>query len=112
LALEAQAVAKNSEEIVPGENSGKPLAVIPFKIQASEVLAMVKSLRAAGQEVVVELKSRGLGKSLSWADAVGASHALIIGPKDLESGTCNVKDLQSGQQVECALDAESIIVSL
>ena len=112
LALEAQAAAKGSEEIVPGENSSNPLAVIPFKIPASEVLSLVKSLRVNGQEVVVELKSRGLGKSLSWADAVGASHALIIGPKDLESGTCNVKNLQSGQQVECNLDAEAILASL
>jgi histidyl-tRNA synthetase len=112
LALEAQAAAKGSEEIVPGENSSNPLAVIPFKIPASEVLSLVKSLRVNGQEVVVELKSRGLGKSLSWADAVGASHALIIGPKDLESGTCNVKNLQTGQQVECNLDAEAILASL
>ena len=71
----------------------------------------MKSLRDSGQEVVVELKSRGLGKSLGWADAVGASHALIVGPKDLESGTCNVKDLQNGQQVECELNAEAIIAS-
>ena len=112
LALEAQAQAQQQEYVVPGEQKEIMLALIPFKISLEHVLELVRDLREKNHEVMVDLKSRGMGKSLAWADASGSSHAIIIGPKDLESQTCSIKNLASGEQVNCALDAETISQSI
>ena len=112
LALEAQAQAHQQQYVVPGEQKEIMLALIPFKISLEHVLELVRDLRKKNHEVMVDLKSRGMGKSLAWADASGASHAIIIGPKDLESQTCSIKNLASGEQVNCALDAQTISQSI
>jgi len=108
LALEAQAERENRDEVVPGESVGGSLAVIPFNIDADDVLPLVAALRAAGEAVVVELRTRNLGRSMSWANNAGAAFALVIGPRDIESGQAMVKRLSDGEQAECALEAEAI----
>ena len=113
LALEAQAAAGGRSEVVPGEEDSTPfLAMIPFNIDASEVLDLVRELRQSGIRVEIELRSRKIGKAMGWADSIGASYALVVGPRDLEQGQANVKRLADGEQLTVALNAESIILTL
>ncbi len=107
-ALEKQAERENRDEVVPGQSAGGSLAVIPFNIDADAVLPLVAALRAAGVAVVVELRTRNLGRSMSWANNAGAAFALVIGPRDIESGQTMVKRLSDGEQAACSLDAEAI----
>jgi len=110
LALEKQAERLGRDEVVPGESSGLgSLAVIPFKIEAFNVLPLVANLRESGERVLLELRSRNLGRSMGWADSAGASFALIVGPRDLEEGAATIKRLSDGEQVQCGLNEESII---
>ncbi len=105
LALQKQAERLGRTEVVPGENSGPAtVAVIPFKVPANEVLPLVSRIRSAGERCVLELRSRKLGKSLSWADNIGASLAIIIGPEDLAKNQCSVKRLSDGEQVSCSVE--------
>ena len=60
--------------------------MIPFNIDASEVLDLVRELRQSGIRVEIELRSRKIGKAMGWADSIGASYALVVGPRDLEQG--------------------------
>jgi histidyl-tRNA synthetase len=109
IALERQAERLGREEVVPGESSGPgSLAVIPFKIEANAILPLVANLRAAGERVLLELRSRNLGRSMGWADSAGAAFALIIGPRDLDAGQVTLKRLSDAEQVECELSAEAI----
>jgi histidyl-tRNA synthetase len=109
LALEVQAQKEGSAEVVPGENSGPGvLAVIPFKVDNSEVLPLVGELRAAGQPVTLELRSRKTGRSLAWADASGATYVMVVGPRDLESGDVTIKRLSDGAEAKCGINAEEI----
>jgi len=108
LALEAQAEAEGRSEIVPGESSGQPyIAVIAFNIDAQHVLPLVAGLRSKGIRVDLELRGRKIGKAMSWANSIGATHCLVVGPQDLEQGHVTVKNLSSGDQqvVEMAVDS-------
>ena len=110
LALETQAAAEGRDEIVPGQNDETPLlAMIPFNIDSSEILDLVRELRHSGVRVEIELRSRKIGKAMGWADSIGATYALVIGPRDLEQGQATVKRLVDGEQLPVALTTESIL---
>mgnify|MGYP001186607938 CR=1 FL=1 len=105
LALEKQAERLGRDEVVPDENSGPgAVVVIPFKVPVEEVLPLVSQMRSAGERAILELRSRKLGKSMSWADGIGAGHVIIIGPEDLQNGVCTIKRLSDGEQATPALD--------
>ncbi|MBT4059256.1 MAG: histidine--tRNA ligase [Euryarchaeota archaeon] len=109
LALEIQAENDGSSEVVPGENSGPGmLAIIPFKVDNSQVLPLVAQLRSSGQPVTLELRSRKTGRSLAWADALGAQFAMVVGPRDIESGQVTIKRLSDGVEAACEMSAEAI----
>ncbi|MEZ8113235.1 MAG: histidine--tRNA ligase, partial [Candidatus Poseidoniaceae archaeon] len=87
LALEAQAEAENRSEVVPGELDTKGLiACIPFNVELDKILPLVGNLRASGQRVELELRGRKIGKAMNWANSIGATSTLVIGPRDLEQG--------------------------
>ena len=111
--MEKQAERLGRDEVVPGESAGPgSLAVIPFKIDASHVLGLVGELRESGERVLLELRQRNLGRSMGWADSAGAAFALIVGPRDLESGEATLKRLDDGKQTICSLNCEAIIAAL
>ena len=113
LALEAQATAENRGEVVPGELDDMSLiACIPFNIDVSHVLPLVGELRAKGQRVELELRGRKIGKAMNWANGIGATTTMVIGPRDLEQGQCMLKNLLTGEQQAVALSAKAIIEAL
>ena len=113
LALEAQAEAEGRDEVIPGQQDGRGLiAVIPFNVDAQAVLQVVRQLRDAGQLVELELRGRKIGKAFTWADKIGATYTLIVGPRDLESGTGMLKNLKTGIEQAVDFDAATIIANL
>ena len=113
LALEAQAAAENRSEVVPGELDDMSLiACIPFNIDVSQVLPLVGELRAKGQRVELELRGRKIGKAMNWANGIGATTTMVVGPRDLEQGQCMLKNLETGEQQAVALSAQAIIEAL
>ncbi len=113
LALEAQAQRIGRSEVVPGEVDNKGLiAVIPFNIEVAEILPLVGALRRASQRVELELRGRKIGKAMSWANGIGATKTMVIGPRDLEAGQAMLKDLVSGEQIAVALDVDAILARL
>ena len=113
LALEAQAERQSRTEVVPGEDDGKGLiAVIPFNIDVETILPIVGGLRSSGQRVELELRGRKIGKAFGWANGIGATKTLVVGPRDLEANQGMLKDLATGEQVAVALDVSAIIAAL
>ncbi len=82
----------------------RPVAVIALGEEAQRrALAVAHGLRRAGRSV--DLAYRGnLRRRMQRADRVGASHAIIIGQRELARGVAVVRDLDSGEQSECLLD--------
>jgi histidyl-tRNA synthetase len=73
--------------------------VVPVGDGAREkAFQLVSRLRKAGVAADVDLMRRGVGKGLRYADAVGASYAIIIGEKEMESGSVTLRDMSSGEQ--------------
>ncbi len=108
LALESQAEKAGRSEVVPGETASPSTLVLPFRIESTNVLSLVKELRDAGHNVELDLRGKNIGKSLDWASKNGFTSVVIIGPQDLENSQCSVKNLISGDQNTVSLDAESI----
>ena len=109
LALEAQAERAGRSEVVPRETPAPRTLVLPFKVDVSAVLSIVKELRDAGKNVELDLRGKNIGKSLDWASKNGFTNVVIVGPQDYENKQCSVKNLVSGDQNVAALDSSSII---
>ena len=108
LALEAQAERAGRSEVVPGETPAPRTLMLPFKVDSTAVLGIVKSLRDEGHHVELDLRGKNIGKSLDWASKNGFTNVVIVGPQDIESGQCSVKNLVSGDQNVVNLDSGSI----
>jgi len=113
LALEAQAERTGRSEVVPGEsNQEVHLAIIPLNIDVMTVLPLIGALRARGVQVELELRGRKIGKAMGWADSIGATHTLVVGPRDLEQHTGMLKNLQSGEQNPVSLEEAAVFAQL
>lgn len=71
---------------------------------------LASDLRRAGVSADVDLMRRAVGKSLKYADSIKAEYALIVGEKELESGSVTLRNLSSGAQELVKLD--DILVKL
>ena len=108
LALEAQAERAGRSEVVPGETPPHSTLMLPFRVDSSAVLGIVKELRDVGHNVELDLRGKNIGKSLDWASKNGFTNVVIVGPQDFENSQCSVKNLVSGDQNVVALDSGSI----
>ena len=62
-----------------------------------DYLRLAAAVRAAGFGVEVYPDAKPLGKQLKYADRLGFRVALIAGTDELDAGTCQVKDLATGE---------------
>jgi histidyl-tRNA synthetase len=108
LALESQAERLGRSEVVPGETPVPTTLMLPFKVDAHSVLAIIRELRDSGHNVELDLRGKNIGKSLDWASKNGFTNVVIVGPQDLENNQCSVKNLISGEQNVVGLDSTSI----
>ena len=73
--------------------------VVPVSDSVREkAFQLASDLRRAGIAADVDLMRRNMGKNLKFADTVKARFAIIIGEKELESGSVTLRDLTSGEQ--------------
>ncbi|MDL5157950.1 histidine--tRNA ligase [Actinomycetospora termitidis] len=67
------------------------------------LVGLVGQLRRAGIRSDLAYGGRGLKGAMKAADRSGARYALVLGDRDLEAGTIQIKDLADGSQSEVAL---------
>lgn len=89
-------VALEKEKALPAPQRGCIFVIPVDEKRRAKAMEITAKLRASGIKVDVDLMRRGL-KSLKYADAIGASKALIIGD-EIEQGKITVKDLKTGEQ--------------
>ncbi|MCD4739843.1 histidine--tRNA ligase [archaeon] len=70
----------------------------------SKALEIVQKLRADGLIVEIDLMDRKLGKQFAYADSVGASKVVVVGPKDLEKGEVTLRDMETGKEEQVKLE--------
>ncbi|GAA1833487.1 histidine--tRNA ligase [Pseudonocardia ailaonensis] len=95
-----------AEGVQPWSTARAEVFGVPLGEAAKRRLVVIAAaLRKAGVRVDLSYGGRGLKGAMKSADRSGARYALVLGERDLEAGTIGVKDLQSGDQREIALDA-------
>ena len=66
---------------------------------AREVYRLVVALRRAGIAADLSFGGKGLKGAMKGADRSGAAFVLLLGERDLEAGTAQLKDLATGEQI-------------
>jgi len=52
----------------------------------------------------IDVMGRSFNAQLSHANAIGASHVVIVGPKELQAGKVTLKDMKTGEQALLTLE--------
>ena len=83
----------------------RPIAMVPVGAEAQvTALTLANRLRRAGH--VVDLGYRGnMGRRMKRANKLNARLAVILGEDELARGVVGLRDLDSGEQSDVALDA-------
>ena len=84
------------------------------KDRLHDYLRLAAAIRTAGIGVEVFPDPKKLGQQMKYADRRGFRVALIAGSNEFDSGTCQIKDLQKGQQIDVPLepDASGLIAAI
>jgi len=98
------------EELGMIEPTRTPAQVlIPFfdKQRLADYLRLAAELRSAGLGVEVYPDPKKLGQQLKYADQRGFAVAVIVGDQEFQAGTCQLKNLATGESDEVALASGS-----
>ena len=67
-------------------------------------LKLMKELRESGFSVQMDVMGRNLKNQFKLANRIDAAKTIVIGESELESGMLTIKDMESGEQTEVAMD--------
>jgi histidyl-tRNA synthetase len=92
-----------AEGVTAGDPSRLAVFVVPLGAAKARAVTLTAELRAAGIPADLAYGGRGLKGAMRAADRSGARYAVVLGERDLEGGTAQLKDLASGEQLTVAL---------
>ncbi len=96
--------ACKKEGVKPAVAEGPELYLAALSERAHPfVLETAAALRRSGVAVDMDLLGRKPGAVAKHADAVGAAHLVLVGDRDLDAGTVQVKELETGESETVAL---------
>ena len=87
------------------ESSTRLLFAVMGEAEMKYVLPLAKALREAGVSVEIYPEAAKLKKQFEYAERKGIPFISINGSTEMESGTVNIKNLQSGEQKAFAVSA-------
>ncbi len=74
-----------------------------------KALELATALRRRGVRALCETGGRSVKAQMKYADKLGARFSCIIGESELASGSVKVKNMQTGESSESALEAEDVL---
>ena len=66
---------------------------------------LVNELRMSGIVVETDYMDRSVKAQMKYANKLGAKHTVILGENELNSNAAKIKNMETGEQTEVALDA-------
>ncbi|MBD3286038.1 histidine--tRNA ligase [candidate division WOR-3 bacterium] len=103
--VERALLASRGEDVFSSVQPGIPLLLLPLGDKAKPYcLDLLFKLREKGIGVQAEFRSGGLSRQLKRADSRNAEKVLIVGDKEIESGSFIVRDMGTGEQEELTFD--------
>ncbi len=91
---------KEADLVKLGAATPTKVLVIPLLEDRRVPLSVAGDLRAAGIPTEVFLEDRKVKAKFAYADKQGIPVAVIVGPDEIEKGTCVVKNFATGEQRE------------
>ncbi|MGW1676374.1 histidine--tRNA ligase [Saccharopolyspora sp. NPDC002376] len=105
LGVDRTLLACQAEGLTVGDPARCDVYCVPMGETAKRrLVAAAGGLRAAGVRVDVAYGGKSLKGAMKAADRSGARFALVLGERDLEAGTAQLKELASGEQRAVALE--------
>lgn len=106
LTLEAEGKL-SSERLVPD-------VFVAYAEERAESVShsLVYELRALGVSAERDTTGRSLKAQMKYAGKIGARYSAVIGGSEIDEGKITLKNMDSGEQVECALTADAIKASI
>ncbi|MEU5845541.1 histidine--tRNA ligase [Saccharopolyspora shandongensis] len=106
LGVDRTLLACQAEGLQVGDQARCDVYCVPMGETAKRRLVVAAGgLRAAGIRVDVAYGGKGLKGAMKAADRSGARFALVLGERDLEAGTAQLKELASGEQRAVSLES-------
>ena len=98
-----------THKLVPDLNRGETKVLVTrFEdVPYEKYLEVVNTLRESGVTSSIYIGTKKFGKQIDYAAKGHYSHVLIMGAFELESGIVKIKNLESREESEVALDALS-----
>ncbi|MGA1414184.1 MAG: histidine--tRNA ligase [Candidatus Kapaibacteriota bacterium] len=98
--MERLLLAKTAEQEID-QKQNADVYVIGFETSDSRlaVIEFAHTLRnSLGKKVITDVQQRSLKAQMKEADKLGVKHVIIIGPDEVQSGTCVIKHLETSMQ--------------
>ena len=106
LGVDRTLLACQAEGLAVGDQARCDVYCVPMGETAKrKLVAATGGLRAHGVRVDIAYGGKGLKGAMKAADRSGARFALVLGERDLESGSAQLKDLTIGEQRAVPLDS-------
>lgn len=106
LGVDRTLLACQAEGLSVGDQSRCDVYCVPMGETAKRTLvAATGGLRAHGVRVDIAYGGKGLKGAMKAADRSGARFALVLGERDLESGSAQLKELATGEQRAVSLES-------
>lgn len=104
LGVDRTLLALRAEGVTVGDQSRCDVFVVPLGEAARRyAVRLLRDLRRAGVRSDTAYGGQGLKGAMKAANRSGSTHAVVVGDRDLDQGTVQVRDLRTGDQVAVAL---------
>lgn len=105
MGLERLMLLLESQGIKLPEAKRCDLYIAPIGDKASlKAAAMVQALRQSGIAAQFDIAGRSVKAQMKYANKLGAKFTVVIGDDDIEKGTVTVKNMDSGETMEIAIE--------
>ncbi|MCE5293658.1 MAG: histidine--tRNA ligase [Chlamydiales bacterium] len=95
----------NQSHLVP-ERPRPALYIIPLGDEAmGPCFTLARYLRLGGTVCLIDHSGKKLKNAMQQADTLRAEYVIILGENELKMGTCELKEMASGQRMQMAIDA-------
>lgn len=74
--------------------------------------SLVYELRSLGVSAERDTTGRSLKAQMKYAGKIGARYSAVIGGSEIDEGKITIKNMDSGEQIECELTADAIKASI
>ncbi len=104
MGLERLLMCMEAEKTNMGEPDKADIFIVSLGDKATSYsTTLIKNLRDAGVYAERDYMGRGLKAQMKYANKIGAKFTVVLGDNEVDSGKCNVKNMETGDQTEISL---------